>query len=614
MTIKISAIAIIIMVSFMGSFTAILFFAESNFPERTSPILSEEFYDTSFWNLTDAYISNLNVNNISTESTTIQYENSTVEINEWYFDYYSETFRNNEVRINSVIITRENLSVPAPTILYLHGYGERYADFMEMLREFAAAGFVAMGIDQPGSGNSTGYPLLSPFTFLNVTDGPQDSSLYHSVWAASRALTLLELMPQVKDNATIVAGDSMGGLVTFIVSAIDSRVDGSVPMMAAGNLRNSLTSGSLLNSVVEPEYRINSEDMNNLFKWFDPLTYTRLLTKPVLYMFGTDDQFFPIISMMDTVQSITADLTLNIVPNWGHGVLPEWSHQIIRWVSRYFRQGESLPDISLSFHNEISLQGNTIKIQIDAENTDKVFLCWRSSEPGAIWFFTELHHKTGTLPSKYSGGITPIVGGKVLFFVIAMQDDSMRVSSKIFVGRASSFAFPLLLLLSCIGIVLILRFKIWEPRRIHLVREIPYIIGIITLSAGFLLPFILIEGRTGLSVLGFIELYGESFLLGGWFLPTVLTGICFVIAISAFRHRFQSRAAFFLWFPILLIVIGLYMIFSGVFAFLGDIFSINTGIGAVALISAIPAMQIMDKYLKTRTNLCKIDPCDDFGD
>ena len=70
-----------------------------------------------------------------------------------------------------------------------------------------------------------------------------------------------------------------------------------------------------------------------------------------------------------------------------------------------------------------------------------------SCEPGAIWFFTELHHKTGTLPSKYSGGITPIVGGKVLFFVIAMQDDSMRVSSKIFVGRASSFAFPLLLLL-----------------------------------------------------------------------------------------------------------------------------------------------------------------------
>ncbi len=599
------------MVSFMGSITAILFFAGSNFPERTSNIPPEDSFDTDFWNLTDAYSSELDIMNHSLEINSVQYENMTVTLNEWYFDYFSETFRGHEVRINSVIITKESLSTPAPAILYLHGYGERYADFMPMLRKFAAAGFIAMGIDQPGSGDSTGYPALNPFTFLNVTNGPQDSSLYHSVWAASRALTLLESLPQVRDDATIVAGDSMGGLVTFIVSGIDNRVDGSIPMMSAGNMRNSLTSGSLLNSVVEPEYRINSVDMNNLFKWFDPLAYTRLLTEPVLYMFGTDDQFFPIVSMMDTIQSIKSDLTLNIVPNWGHGVLAQWANQIIRWMDRYFQGGESLPQARLSFHNQISLQGSIINVQIEAENADRVFLCWRTGEPGAVWLISELNEQSDTPSNVFTTEIVPLVAGKVLFYAIVMQDDSMRVTSRIFEETAGSLVFPLLLVLSCIGIILLLHFDIWKPRKVHAVREIPYIIGITSLSAGFLLPFITIDGRTGLSVFGFLELYGETFLLSGWFLPTVLSGICFIIALSAFRHRFQFRAAFLLWMPILVIVIGLYLIFSGVFAVLGNLFSVNTGIGAIALISAIPSMQIMDKLVKTYTNICKIDQCDD---
>lgn len=611
MNIKIEVIAIVLMVSFMGSITAILFFAGSNFPERTASVPSQGTYDTSFWNLTDAYDSNLDIFNHSSEVSTIQYENKTISLSEWYFDYFSESFRDRSVRINSVVISMENLSTPAPSILYLHGYGERYADFMPMLREFAAAGFIAMGIDQPGSGNSTGYPALDPFTFLNVTYGPQDSSLYHSVWAAARALTLLESMPQVRTDATIVAGDSMGGLVTFIISGIDSRVDGSIPMISAGNIKNSLTSGSLLNSVVEPEYRINSENMDNIIRWFDPLAYTRLLTKPVLYMFGTNDQFFPIISMMDTIQSIKADLTLNIVPNWGHGVVAQWSKEIISWVQRYFEDGEPLPQARISFYNHISFQGSAINIRVEAENADKVFLCWRSGEPGAVWFFSELRSKSNTPTNVFTADIVPLAAGKVLFYAIAMQDDSLRLSSRVFIGTAGSITFPLLLVLSCIGIILLLHFNMWKPMKVHIIREIPYIIGITTLSAGFLLPFIVIEGRAGLSVLGFLELYGESFLISGWFLPAVLSGICFVIALSAFRHRFQFRAAFLLWMPILVIVIILYLIFSGVYSFLGDIFTINTGIGAVALIIAIPIMQILDKIIKTYTNISKIDLFDE---
>jgi len=600
MTKQIVAIAIIIMVSFMGSITAILFFTGANFPERTASVPLEDDFDTSFWNLTDAYSVPIDVNNHSSKRSTIEYQNMTVSINEWYFDYFSEEFRGNDVRINSVILTRQSLTTPAPAILYLHGYGEQYADFIEILREFAAAGYVVMGIDQPGSGNSTGFPTLSPFTFLNVSNGPEDSSLYHSVWASSRALTVLESLPQVQDDAMIVAGDSMGGLVTFLVSAIDSRIDGSIPMMAAGNFLNTITSGSLLNSVIVPSYYLGSTEMNNLIKWFDPIAYASLLTKPVLYMFGTDDQFFPITSMMDTVQAINSELTLSIEPNWGHAFLLQWSHEIIRWVGEHFEMGMSLPTTSVSFGSGMTIQGSAIKVDIEAMNTDKIFLCWRSSEPGAVWYVSELYESSETHSGIYTGMIVPFVIGKVLFFVISEQMDSTQISTEVFVGKAGALFFPLILVFSSLGIVSLLYYNIWEPKKFHIIREIPYIIGIVTLSAGFLLPFITIEGRAGLSVFGFIELYGESFLLEGWFLPVVLTGICVVIALSAFRHRFQFRAAIMVWFPILLVVISLYLIFSGVFSFFGDILTIRTGIGAVALIGAIPLMLILDKYRKLR--------------
>ncbi|PNX50948.1 MAG: hypothetical protein BV458_12290 [Thermoplasmata archaeon M9B2D] len=596
---RISIIAIIIMTMFMGSITAMLFFAGSNFPERTASVPPQTELDTSFWNLTETTLVPLDLKNHSLVISSVPYQNASVDLNEWYFDFMSETFRANDVRINSVIITRSNLTTPSPAILYLHGFGEQYADFIQMLRAFAAAGYVAMGIDQPGSGNSTGFPALSPFTFLNVTSGPEDSGLFHSVWAAARSLTLLESLPQVRTDAMIVAGDSMGGLVTFIISGIDSRVGGSIPMISAGNFRNSLTSGSLLNSVVVPTYQVGSDQLKNVIKWFDPLAYARLLTKPVFMMFGTDDQFFPITSMMDTVQAINADLTLNIIPNWGHGILLEWSKDIIRWVDSHFRGGEPLPKSSVSFRNGISLEGSAIEVEIVTEHADSVFLCWRSSEPGAVWFFIELEAERGALFDTYTGTIVPLVIGKVLFFIITMQEDSTQISSKIYVGNAGSFFFPLLLILSSFGILSLLRLNIWHPRKIHLVREIPYVVGVLMLSAGFLLPFITIQGRTGLSVFGFIELYGESFLLGGWFLPVVLTGVCLVIALSAFRHRFQFQTAVFVWSPILVVVIILYRIFSGVFSFFGDILSIEAGIGAVALIGAIPLMQIFDRFVRT---------------
>ncbi|MFW9805603.1 MAG: alpha/beta hydrolase [Candidatus Thorarchaeota archaeon] len=600
---RVSVLALVVMTLFLGSVTVMLFFVGSNYPERYASVPSEEVYDTSFWNLTSALTPPVDVYNHSSKNSIVEYQNSSVSVDEWYFDYVSEVYNGLEVMINSVILSEHNITSPKPAILYLHGYGEQYSDYLQMLRRFAAAGLIVMGIDQPGSGNSTGFPVLSPYTFLNVTSGPEDSSLFHSVMAAARAVTLLESLPFVRTDAVIVAGNSMGGLVSFILSGIDSRIDGTIPMIAAGNFLNSMLSGSLINLVLVPTYNIGSTEIDNIIKWFDPLAYASLLTKPTLMMFGTNDQFFPITSLMDTVDAIHTDLSLDIVPNWGHEVHPHWPQNIIRWIGNHFGDGALLPSFHLSINSLQTLQGGTIKTEIEATDTDIVLLCWRSSEPGAVWLFDELKADDGSSSSVYTGEIVPLTIGKVLFFIITIQEDSTYISSKIFVGTAGSILFPVLLIISSIGILIVIHLHMWRPGKLHLIREVPYFIGIFTLSSGFILPFVIIEGRTSLSLFEFIELYGESFLLSGWFLPSALAAICFVLSLSVFRHRFQFHAAFLVWLPILIVMVILFVIFSGVFSFAGDILSIRSGVGSFALIAAIPIMQILDKLFRNRIKL-----------
>ncbi len=80
---RVSVAAVVVMALFMGSITAMLFFAEANFPERTAAVPSEEGHDTGLWNITDASILPLDVNNHSSSISDIEYENATVSVHEW---------------------------------------------------------------------------------------------------------------------------------------------------------------------------------------------------------------------------------------------------------------------------------------------------------------------------------------------------------------------------------------------------------------------------------------------------------------------------------------------------------------------------------------------------
>ncbi|MFW9979350.1 MAG: hypothetical protein ACFFEJ_14795, partial [Candidatus Thorarchaeota archaeon] len=166
---------------FVASVGSIFFSIGFGYPTQATEVKSEEFYDTSFWDLSDAISLPLNVQLISTEVSSVQTGIGSVQLNITQFTFLSETYESVNVRINSYLMQRVDLLTDAPAILLLHGYGSNVLELLPMMHEIAATGYIVMGIDSPGSGDSTSFPQLNPYTFYDVSDGPTSAHIYHSV-------------------------------------------------------------------------------------------------------------------------------------------------------------------------------------------------------------------------------------------------------------------------------------------------------------------------------------------------------------------------------------------------------------------------------------------------
>ncbi|MHA1907927.1 MAG: alpha/beta fold hydrolase [Candidatus Thorarchaeota archaeon] len=583
-----SIVLVVLALIMIGSTVSMLFSIAYQYPVAETDPRPAENFDTSFWDLTDALTTPLDINNISDTIESVETSGGAVDVNSWKFDFYSETYDTVDIRINSILVQPTNRVGDAPGVLVLHGYGSNYMGFIEVIRQIAAAGYVVLGIDSPGSGLSTAFPPLNPYTFFDVSDGPESAHIYHSVWSAARAVTLLESLPYV--NSTIVLGGSMGGLETFILSAIDSRVDASIPMIAGGNFDEPLKSGSLFNSLINPNYEIDSEEIDQLQQWFDPIAYARLLTRPVFMFYGTNDPFFVLSGLRQTTDAITAPLTLSIRPNSGHVIDLTWIPMVVRWMDELFRGGPDYLSVETSLTSDFTSFGYTLRISANVSTDIPLSVCWRTSDPGSVWAITPMQLVGG----EYILEISPYHLGKVTYFVCAAEGEILWVSSEVQEGYAGAYITPLTALFSAIGVFVMTRISGWRLTRLHLLRETPMFVGLIMIGLGFLLPFYGIHDRVQLSMLDFLEVYGQTLGLGGWFLSLTVLILCYIISLSAVRHQLPFKLVMGVWFPLLVIITIAYIFFAGVFALAGGLASIYTGVGAFLLLFAVPVMLILE--------------------
>jgi len=79
-----------------------------------------------------------------------------------------------------------------------------------------------------------------------------------------------------------------------------------------------------------------------------------------------------------------------------------------------------------------------------------------------------------------------------------------------------------------------------------------------------------------------------------------LASVCFVLALSTYRHGFQLRIAGLLWTPVLVILIILFLVLYGIFGFFGSEVLVELGLGGPIFLAGIIFMQLLDKSVRNK--------------
>jgi cephalosporin-C deacetylase-like acetyl esterase len=245
---------------------------------------------------------------------------------------------------------------PYPAIVI--GHGHRGRGSRDLAIALAALGYVALSIDGPGQGGSTGPPD-SEQGWISVEEtinqpSPEVGYLYHYAYAGMRGLTLLDRLSRlpfnplrIDRNRLGVIGASMGGQFTYYVNGVDDRVKGAVAIAVAGDweellryeggwlyhglyyyTRNGLESGddylnTISNVCLDPTFR-------TFLDYFDPIRYAPRQHAPLLTILGTHDQYFTLPAVNTTYDRVASAGTssrfqkrLMLTPNGKHEVVNE---------------------------------------------------------------------------------------------------------------------------------------------------------------------------------------------------------------------------------------------------------------------------------------------------
>src|SRR6478672_7044673 len=253
----------------------------------------------------------------------------------------------------------------------IHGYG-----IPEEAVLLAAFGYVALSIDGPGQGLSTGPPdtnqgWISVEEIMNVP-APYVSYLYHYAYAGMRGLTLFEKLsglpfnPLRIDRTRLgVIGASMGGQFTYYINGVDDRVKGAVGIAVAGDWRHvALYRGAWLyhglyyytrDGLPSGQDHLNTisnfctdPTTTTFLNYFDPIAYASRQHGPLLTILGTHDQFFTVPAINSTYNRIASAGTserflkrIMMKPNGKHGVVDENSYsellELIQNIDSWFK-------------------------------------------------------------------------------------------------------------------------------------------------------------------------------------------------------------------------------------------------------------------------------------
>jgi dienelactone hydrolase len=194
-----------------------------------------------------------------------------------------------------------------PAMVLVHG-GEGTA-FANWVRLWNARGYAAIAIDTCGSvpipaRNNTwqrsplGGPPCWAASFDQIGWAERDQWTYHAIADIVLANSLLRSFPQVDAKRIAITGISWGGYLTAISASLDQRFRFAAPVYGCGFLGE--------DSYWVPEFKKMGEAKAR--KWldlWDPSVYLSRANMPILWVDGTNDQFYPLDSLQKSPTGTT---------------------------------------------------------------------------------------------------------------------------------------------------------------------------------------------------------------------------------------------------------------------------------------------------------------------
>jgi len=232
-----------------------------------------------------------------------------------------------------------------PGIVLVHGGGG--TAFEAWVRLWVGRGYAAIAMDTCGTvprgtygkweRHEAGGPPGNDFS--DALSPPEDQWPYHAVADVLLAHSLLRSRPEVDPERVGLTGISWGGYLTCIASGLDPRFRFAVPVYGCGFLGE--------DSVWKDEIQKLGPTGDRWLSLWDPSHYLPLGKMPKLWVTGTNDFAYPLVSLRKSYRVAGGDSTLSIrlrMPH-GHGGAGENPEEIRAFADSILNGSPDLPRV-----------------------------------------------------------------------------------------------------------------------------------------------------------------------------------------------------------------------------------------------------------------------------
>lgn len=439
---------------------------------ETANSASSNFDILKFWKNEIERVNQTDLNIEYKENSTLKYKNpytgKQYEFKKQRITFYSPNWVGespNSLRLKGYLLYPENLKYSNsanPGCLCMHGLNGNVNDSIRLAYQYLEEDFIVLIYDHPGHGESEGAKP-APSNFYFEGDFNKTSHNYLTICGAIQGLRLLENQSIINNSQIMVTGSSYGGLNTMWLSGIcGNRIAGVLPYIAVGDLKKVLDFPNKLFFWVwsKSPSEIPQDFWDNQNLRFDPIYYLKSpSTPPILWQFGTTDEFFPYTCINSTLEAVPHNRKfLQIFPNRHHG-FEGYQNTTKYFIDYIINDGPSPPNITLKkrYEKEMKVLGDSLKVQLDvdsAKKISKVEVCYKYLDiVGARW---EKKKMEQTKDNDWEATLTAtLLNSKLDYYFIFTLEGQEQVwfSSKIYTGGLFRSNFHVLFLPIVIGLI-----------------------------------------------------------------------------------------------------------------------------------------------------------------